>query len=394
MQKSLKISLSIVLALFPALAIYILWPGMSVASFLIWLCFIPLLVCNYREGFNKDETVFLFAILFISLLSALLHLLLNSEWFDFTLFYHNLYTALVHLIPLCFITKWIDEKVFVKTIIVFGTISSIVLVWQWLSLGFTGTFQNNLFLPWFVVNRDLTTLSLIRPSAFFTEPAHFSIYLLPAFQIALYRENKILMYLFAFAIFCSGSSTGFLLVIVLFGYHLFFMSEKKVQKVALRISSIALSLTIVLLVLPNFFESNLSKLEEIEQGGNTLRLLGPLEYLSFFQFYEHIVGVSLNQVGNLLNMNHFFVRGSGNYANTCIYMYISYGLLGFITFCLYVKRKFASVKQMKGFFLIFLGVICSDQILFNGNYVYLISILLIAEKCVKHSCQNYSESFT
>ncbi len=394
MQKSLKILLSIVLALFPALAIYILWPGMSIASFLTWVCFIPLLVYNNKDSFNKDETVFLFVILFVSLLSALLHLLLNSEWFDFTLFSHNLYAVLVHLIPLCFITNWIDEKVFVKTILIFSTLASIVLIWQWLSFLLTGGFQNNLFLPWFVVNRDITTLSMIRPSAFFTEPAHFSIYLLPAFLIALCRENKILISLLAFAIFCSGSSTGFLLVIVLFIYHLFFMSGRKMQKIVLKIIFVALGLAVILFLIPDFFENNLSKLGEVEEGGNRLRLLGPLEYISFFQFYEHVVGVSLNQIGNLLKMNRIVVLGNSNYANACIYMYISYGLIGFIAFCLYMKRKYTSVKRMKGFFVIFLGVACSDQILFNGNYVYLISILLIAEKCVKHSCQNYSESFT
>jgi hypothetical protein len=393
MQNGLKILLSVVLALFPALSIYILLPGMSVASFFIWMCFIPLLVFNNKDGFNKDETIFLFVIILISVLSALLHLVLNSEWFDFILFYHNLFAIVVHLIPLCFITKWVDEKIFLKSILVFSTIASLVLIWQWLSFLLTGTFQKGFFLPGLVVNSNVTLLSTTRPSAFFTEPAHFCIYLLPAFQIALYREYRILIYLFAFAIFCSGSTTGFLLVIVLFIYHLFFVCKKKIDTIALKIVAAMLCLMIILFFVPNFFDGNLIKLGEIEQGNSASRLLGPLGYLSFFQFYEHVVGITLNQVENLLSMNHFVVNGSGNYANACLYMYISYGLVGLIALVLYVKRKFKSVQQTKGFFLIFLGIICSDQILFNGNYVYLVSFFLIAEKCNENSHQGNYKPF-
>lgn len=131
-----------------------------------------------------------------------------------------MFSIVLCVIPLCIVVNLIDVKVFVKTVLFFGVVVSLVLIWQWVFLFLTGSFQNDVFIPGLELNRRVETFVVYRPSSFFTEPAHFSIYVLPAFQIALLQKKYILTYLFALSILCSSSSTGFLMLGILLVYHL------------------------------------------------------------------------------------------------------------------------------------------------------------------------------
>lgn len=391
MVKGLEVSISLIIALYPALAVYNLLPGTTLASSLLWLALIPLFVCKIKEiVYNRDEIFFFFWILLISVLSALIHLFYGTEWYDFTLFYHNLYSIILCLVPLFFITNEINIDVFVKTVFFFGVVASVVLIWQWLSLFFFGEFQKDLFIPGLEINRGLDTFSAFRPSAFFTEPAHFAIYMLPAFQIAVLYKKYILAGLFAFAILCSGSSTGFLLLFVLLMIHLYKLGSRKWYTFIVPLLLVLAAIWVVNVAFPEVFLRNFDKLGSASQGKSDLRLLGPLAYLSEFHFYEHLLGLTLNQLGNFLLMNGISTFGYANYANAIIYMYISFGFVGFILFGGYVLKKWKNISTTYGFLVIFLGVACSDQILFNGHYLYLLTFVLLTDKI--SNCQNANEN--
>lgn len=382
MHKAFEIILSVIVAIFPALAIYNFLPGTNLAFFLLLIVCIPLLIFREKLDYNYDEVVFLFCIVLVSVLSCLLHLMLGVVWFDFALFFHNMYSIFICLLPLCFVTKNLDVNIFVRTVLVFGVVSSIVLIWQWFSYFFSGSFQADVFLPWFEIKRDLESFSQYRPSAFFTEPAHFAIYMLPAFQIALLYRFKVLSYLFAVSILCSGSSTGVVLLSVLLTYHVYMIGSQKRYAAVVAFVVVVVSYFIVDVVFPNVLYNNFEKLSSVRDGSSSGRLFGPLMYIPLLQMYEHVFGITLNQLSNFLMVEGNFGPSESlkNYANALIYMYISYGLIGFVTILVYFKRKFRAIKQSYGFLLIFIGVFCSDQILFNGNYFYLLSFVLMTEK--------------
>lgn len=317
-------------------------------------------------------------------------MMVGAEWFDFVLFYHNMYSIVVCLIPLCLVTSFINVKFFVKTVLFFGFIASLILVWQWFSFFFTGTFEKDFFIPWFEVNRDLETISKYRPSSFFTEPAHFAIYMLPAFQIALIYKKKFFIYLFAISILFSGSTTGFILLAVLLVYHLYHVGTKKWYIALLGFILLLTSIYIVYVFFPEVFLNNFDKLESVERGNSDSRLLGPLKYLSFFSSYEHLWGISLNQLDNFLIMIGSF-GSTKNYANAAIYMYISFGVIGFVILFVYIVKKWLRINTSYGFLLIFLGIICSDQILFNGNYFYLVIFVLLTDKICRNEKMDYEE---
>lgn len=379
MQNKFEIPLSIIVALFPALAVYNFILGTNLAFFLLYISLIPLLFFRKKNGFNYDEILFLFCVSLISILGCLLHLVFGAEWFDFILFTHNMYGLLICLIPLCFVTNYINTDVFARTLLLGSALASLILIWQWLSLFITGSFQMNVFIPGLEIYRDIETFTKFRPSSFFTEPAHFSIYVLPAFQIALNQKRHLLTGLYAFSILCSGSATGFVLMSILVVYHLYHIGSKKWYVALLGMVVLMLGIYFIYALLPEIFLKFFDKFESVKDGNSDSRLLGPIDYLSLLQYYEHFCGVTLNQLHNLLVMEGNFTF-TKNYANAAIYMYISFGIAGFLVLVNYIVRKFRTTKTTYGFLIIFIGVICSDQILFNGIYLYLVSLVLMTDR--------------
>ena len=329
MQKKIEIPLSVIVALFPALAVYNFISGTNLAFFLLYISLIPFLFYRKKNVINYDEIFFMFCVLLISILSCLFHLILCTEWFDFILFTHNMYGIIICLFPLCFVSNYINTDVFLKTVLFGSVLASLILIWQWVSLLVTGSFQMNVFIPGLEIYRDIETFTKFRPSSFFTEPAHFAIYVLPAFQIALNQKKHFLTCLYAFSILCSGSATGFVLMSILMVYHLYHIGSKKWYVALLGIVALIIGIQFVYVMFPEIFLKFFDKFDAVMEGNSNSRLLGPIDYLSLLQYYEHFCGITLNQLHNLLVEDGRFTI-TKIYANAVIYMYISFGITGFL----------------------------------------------------------------
>ena len=103
----------------------------------------------------------------------------------------------------------------------------------------------------------------------------------------------------------------------------------------------------------------------------------------------YIFGVGFNQLAEFLRSNGVFllnewgVEINANYANAIIYSFLSYGLLGFV-FCIkYIYCTIKSNKSNLGFVCFALGILLSDQVLFNRNLLYLIVFLIFSSKLFK-----------
>ena len=290
-----------------------------------------------------------------------------------------MYGIIICLFPLCFVSNYINTDVFLKTVLFGSVLASLILIWQWVSLLVTGSFQMNVFIPGLEIYRDIETFTKFRPSSFFTEPAHFAIYVLPAFQIALNQKKHFLTCLYAFSILCSGSATGFVLMSILMVYHLYHIGSKKWYVALLGIVALIIGIQFVYVMFPEIFLKFFDKFDAVMEGNSNSRLLGPIDYLSLLQYYEHFCGITLNQLHNLLVEDGRFTI-TKNYANAVIYMYISFGITGFLVLIDYIVRKFCAIKTSYGFLIIFISIVCSDQILFNGNFLYLITFVLMTDR--------------
>lgn len=366
MKSFSKSFFSFSVAIAPALAMYIVLPGTSLAGVL--LIFSLLLAF-----FSKDRVyspVGRYVILGVIVLSATTLLANYSQsWFDNSVWLHNLWTTFINILPLLFLKSSANKKVFTQTVLLVATVATVLVIFQRLQLMIAGSYTSY-YLP-LPMTEDVSEIGL-RPVGFFREPAHVCLYLLPAFYLSLFSKRVFLAFLFAIGILMSESTTGFVMVAIVFAYWYFL--GKKGNKIIVLIGAVAM----VYLVFKNASDVITSSTERLStlDPTSTLRLLGAIEVLERFDTGNFIFGIGLNQ---LANFGESVARDPelANYSNSVIYSVISYGLVGLallISFVVYLFKKF---PLGRGFWIIFIGILLSDQLLFSTHFLYLVSFIVI-----------------
>lgn len=386
---------ALLLATAPVFAVYSL-AGLTMTFFLIWFCII-LNIFNQTKSSNQfrhPEQILFLGVLVLGFLSYLTN---NGEvFYSSRLFINNLFPIVSFFGVLLLCTKSVNVDLFVKVIIWISLAASLICLFQRVQIVATGSYSNNFFIPGLEVKRDLENFST-RPSAFFTEPAHLAIYLLPVFYFLLRAKKQAYSIIIGLGILSSGSTTGFLLMFVLYIINSIKNRINK-NKMFVSLLSMALLFSIVMYVSPDILLSNYEKLATSESSSS--RLLGPLQYFGYFNFIQYIFGIGLNQLSSFLQ-SHGFVLLSAfneemdmNYANALIYMVLSYGIIGGFMLLRYLVTLFKTYncKQNAGFYVILLGIMLSDQVLFNMNLLYpLVCVMLLTnyDKNSENEKDNY-----
>lgn len=372
-------------AVAPALAVYRFMPGTNLAMSMLLVSGAVFFRLNLGNNIIlKDEYQLCVGVLVLTGVASIYMIAAGTEWFDTTLMLHNLWGIMVCFLPLVFVVGNLNVKLFVRIVYIVGILAAFVVIWQRVTLIRTGSFNNDVFLPWFDVQRNLDDMSVKRPSAFFSEPAHFTIFMLPIFYLSLLDKRYLLSAIFSFSILCSGSSTGFIMLPIILLYYLFGINGlNRFSRMFVAFVFIFVGYGLIILFYPQVIMENMEKLM-VMQGGNdssaNLRLIGPLAHVRYMDDVQLFVGITLNQLDRILNpMGHFWGKQSGNYANSIIFMFISYGAIGLSLLLMYLWRKWKSTAGAKGFLLIFIGILCSDQTLFNMHFFYLATFALYAD---------------
>lgn len=376
---------AIYLATIPIIGIYLLPGGVP----LNWVLTGLLLIVNFLSGnfanaFSKRSCEFkwFLAILFIGFLGFIFNM---GNYFSTSLYFNNHATILIFFFSLIVFTAECNIKLFVNTLVVVGVAAATVAIFQRIQLLLTGSFYMDFFIPGLETIRDVESLVMNRVSSFFTEPAHLAIYLLPISAILLKQGKFILFAVTSLGILFSGSTTGFLLLSAIIFIYLI---SAKVKKIYLFLFVILVGLSALLIVtyFPDVLLENVDKLQGTDS--DSARLLGPMQYLQMFDSIQWIVGIGLNQLGELLRSHGIYLvtewgaEINANFANSIIYMLISYGLIGFI----YTIRFFVkSIKKYRCdlcFLVIILGVLASDQVWFNQNLLYILCFMIFSEDII------------
>ena len=322
--------------------------------------------------FRRREVTLLVTLTFIGFLSYIA----NMMTFDFALFLHNLYPLAIFMSGLVLSVN-IDINVLRKVWVILGLVATFFCLLQTFQI-YTKGYFDNFYIPGLKLLRENENILFrVRPYSFFSEPAHLAIYLLPIFYYSILTKRYILACIFALGVLCSGSTTGLLLLSVLY------VSSFKISFKNMLTYTVLAFLVIYLI---NYFSAdillkNLDKLEGSES--DNIRLLGALEYVNYFSFGNWLLGTGFNQVDNFLR-SHGVVNYvgdtfvTGNYAPSILFVFICYGIIGEFVFLKYLKNLFLESKKNIGFFLVFLGVLCSDQVLYNCNLLYLWVLVLLS----------------
>lgn len=374
---------ALLLALAPVLSVYSL-AGLTMSFFVIWVVAGLNILAARRSLFNRRlELSFFLCILVLGFLSFLLNS--GQGFYSTELYVNNLFAIVSFFIALVFCTSNVNINLFKKTVCFVGVIAACICIFQRLQFIATGSYLNNFFIAGLEVKRDLDMFSYGRPSAFFTEPAHLAIYLLPVLYLTLVEKKRLLSFVIGIGILVCGSTTGFLLLFVAFLFSLI-REGKSIKSIIFGGMLITALYGAVTYLSPDILLSNMEKLQSTESDGS--RLLGPLNYFKYYDFSQYLFGIGINQMAAFLRshgfvlVNAFNEEMDMNYANALIYMVLCYGLIGGVVFVNYLTKTFKqyNCKVNAGYFVILLGILFSDQVLFNMNFLYPLSFVILLSK--------------
>lgn len=367
---------TLVLALCPVLDIYLV-QGLPIYWFAVALS-LPFCLgaLNIRTlGKRKTEIQWFFLILVLSFIGFLINT--NESWFSDTLFFHNLVSISVSFLALIILTLKVDYKLFLRAIITIGLIASVICIYQRISLIITGDFYRNFYLPGLEVSQYEFVEIMSRPMAIFREPAHLCIYLLPILYLMLSKRNYLFGSIVGLGVLSSGSTTGFIMLFVILLWHFIDTKAGFLYIMALVVITVLFAFGIITFY-PEIILENIDKLNETES--DNIRLFGGVEYIEKMDGIQKIVGIGLNQCDNFLKVKGMLVGYNGNYANSLLFSIISYGYIGFLFFVIYLCKLWKKYKLNRGFEIILISILASDQILFNAHLVYLLTFVLLIDQ--------------
>lgn len=372
------------LALLPPLCIYKVIPGFNIATIVTVLC----LIVTFFEGkklyvFKSETTLFIV----VSIMGLCSCLFFNStKWYSIDLFINNYFALTIDFFAIMWLSYNCSKKFFVWTSLYVASAASLICLYQWFMVLFMGSFVLNTYIPGFELTRDIETITVTRPCAFFTEPAHVCMYIAPALYASLLLNKYYFSIILILGMLFSTSTTGFLLMLLV---PLLYMYNQNIKKIYL-IVSIAMFFIGYLIInefYSEIFEFTLNKINNTNVSDDQ-RLLGPFKYIQYFDITHMILGIGLNQLENfiLAVRGSLLLEGSGNYANSILYMFYSYGFIGLLFLIKYIYNQYNKTKQCIGFLIVLLAIMATDQILFTPFFVYLISYLIFA-KCINNKFQ-------
>lgn len=361
------------MALYPVLDIYNFGNlPIGVGSVLLLLSGLVSLLSTKPNLNNKKTTVWITSLIVISFFTYMMQ---GTEgWFSTSLFWHNLIVIIYILFIVVSSGSRIDIQKFFQVGVIIAVIASLICIYQRFMQLATGSF-GTFYIPGLSLSEEMEAkvTTLTRPAAFFTEPAHFSIYVIPMLYYALKSNKPVIAIIIASGALASGSTTGFLLLGLLLVAFLFGRGSKK--RKAIYTVLFAFAALLIIRYAPSVILDNVDKFNEADASENT-RLLGGVIFWRFFSATDVIFGIGLNQLENFAMSFSLYAK---NYSGALIYAFTCYGLLGLGATIWFIVSLFRKPNANIISIIIFLGVFCTDQILFNRNLVF----LLVFVECMR-----------
>lgn len=339
---------------------------------------------------NKDLFYLLIALLFISVLSFTFtdvnnrsFALANRVWMIWVL-YSGLYgVAIRH------VNREYTEDLLLK----FGWVVSIFLLIQIVCLTVRMPIWDGQ-LPLLSLGEDdswhpfYETTGVIRAHSVFQEPSYYAIYMLPVISVALKKERLWHALFFSGTVVLTTSSIGLFGVSIIGSMYILSNLNTKIKKKFIkRLFAIVILATIVIVVgysvspqireIVGFMFDKIGKigfdLQDDRMGSTRLRLIGNATIFSYFSFSNKLLGLGIHQ----------YMRTWSDlvpYSNTVVTLLLNSGIIGMLIFVGYcVKWVAKSSGFLRVFSLIFILVMCTDHVLFNWYFFYLLYWMLSAQ---------------
>ena len=234
-----------------------------------------------------------------------------------------------------------------------------------------------------------------RFNSLFSEPSYFAIYLLPLFIYNFMKNNWLKVILFVSFIILSSSSLGIIslgVVLILRFFSSDFPAKDKFKFLMIILAAIIFANMLMNKVptIQVFVNRSYDKISEIfrdsSNGGfmEDVRLGGYLNLFNKLPVKEQIFGVGNAQLQNYFAEHGIYIY---NYSNSFVLSVLNFGLLGFVTFIIFLGNLFFISCKRKTvlFWLVLIITFSVDSLLFSYRYYWLVYFVLFANKRMERS---------
>lgn len=354
----------LMIALMPILSLYEFVPLLNIGYFVLLLIVI---FKTLRGNLNLKIDVLITMLILMSInLTIGLY-----KYPDITNTINNTASMIVFTLLMCFICSGLDKEKLYRACKIVGIITTAFLLYQMFEYYIMGNVVSGR-LPYLTPIEDrFKAIGYGRPTSFFYEPAHYSIYIAPIYAVSLLKkEYKTSLFLLMGLIFSTSLSGIIMALLTPIIVNIKMFKKLKFNKDLFK-KTILLSIGFVLvfLLVRNISYNIFSKISLFALQ-STIRVFGTLEYIKYFSGEEIILGVGLNRLTDYFSYKGLVVP---NYANSYIFSILCFGLIGALVWICYSLSLYEKLPQEnKVLFYIFILVSLSDQLLFNRNLMYLL----------------------
>lgn len=361
---------SIILATVPILGIYRFYQGINYDILILSLFALVHIVYAQKVNFKVGVLNYFGVLVLINLLSFVL-----TDNQISSLFISNTLYIIIFALLLSYYATLESDVLFVKSILLIGVISTILVFYQTILFRLFGI-ASVLFFPLDMVipsAPDFPSITYGRPNSIFTEPAHYAIFILPLLWYSLVNQKHVLTGLFIAGLVFSTSVTGLAAGLILLLLQTVFKGKN------LKVLPVILLLSLgVMVVFPEVFFNIknyiLPKITDIETLTKSERFFSTIIVFSKMDFFSILFGLGHNQLQEFMLQNG--MPNAMNFANSLLMSIFSFGILGLILLFVFLYYLY-KINTDKGYFLILILILLSDQILFNRNFFYLIACIYL-----------------
>lgn len=354
----------LILALLPILSLYHFIPGLNLgyALALIVIC-IKVIKNRFRVPINFKISMLMGIFLGINLIVG------ATKYSDFTSTLNNslgmvVFTVLVILI--CNPKTLNIDRLYTACKIV-GVISTVFLLYQFTAYyAFDLVVKGNI--PFLYLNDiGFRSIEYGRPTSFFLEPAHYSLYISPIYAMSIIKKEYVVSLFFLLGLIFSTATTGVVMAVIL---PIIIVLNYKNRSSFKNIIIIIFAIVLIQFVTAVFFESILTKIS-VDNLESNIRVFGTLYIFDYFEPNEWLFGIGINRMPDFLGA--YLDTIIGNYANSLFFSIISFGLIGGSAFMIYLYSLYKKTPvKYKVMWVVLILCLMSDQILFNRNLLYLL----------------------
>ena len=227
---------------------------------------------------------------------------------------------------------------------------------------------------WFGLKTEITMFNnagMMRSRSFWSEPAHFAIFISLVFILLLFIEKgnleKRYYVVYVLGILLANSLSGYAIMIAIFALYLIdFREIKNVIKILLGLFTFAAALY-VLIQKNTYLRGRVANLFALKDHSGVVRTIGGFKFLDYIPWYGVGIGNHANYYKSLLGLGTLWFSGSGEFYNNILLAIITMGYIGAVGFLLFEYQVLKKDKK------IFVALIISH---FGWGKLYTIPIWL------------------